>query len=190
MPFVQLFYHLVWATKDRQPLLLPALEPVVHVYLRAKATGLGGVLFALNGAEDHVHMVVSVPPRIALATFIGQVKAVASTRVNRARPGEVQLLWQGEYGAFSFDARHLPHIVAYVEKQKQHHAENRTIPILECSGPVSRRRCETQAAHMSPTMPRGAASSRVGCWVGRRMNLRAAEPRRREPSGRHALSTG
>ena len=131
VPFIQIFYHLVWATKNRQPLLSPALEPVVHGYLRSKATGLGGVVLALNGTEDHVHMVVSVPPSIALATFIGQVKAVASTRVNRTRP-EMLFLWQSEYGAFSFDAQRLPNFVAYVERQKQHHAENRTIPVLEC----------------------------------------------------------
>ena len=83
MPYCQLFYHLVWSTKQRQPLLTLEVEPVIHGFLRSKAIGLGAILFALDGVTDHVHMVVSIPPKIALATFVGQIKAVASTKFNK-----------------------------------------------------------------------------------------------------------
>ena len=130
MPFYQLFYHLVWATKNREPLLSPSVEPVILGFLRGKAIGLGGVLFALNCIVDHVHMVVAIPPSIAVAKFVGQVKAVASTKFNKSGTGGA-FFWQEEYGAFSFDSKRLPNYIAYVERQKEHHAQGTTIPILE-----------------------------------------------------------
>ncbi len=130
MPYWQLFYHLVWSTKDREPLLTPDVELVVHGYLRSKAIGLGAALFALNGISDHVHMVAAIPPAIAVARFVGQVKGVSAARYNKGGFAKV-VYWQEEYGAFSFDGKRLPNFVAYVERQKEHHARNEVIPALE-----------------------------------------------------------
>jgi REP element-mobilizing transposase RayT len=131
MPYCQLFYHLVWSIKQRHPLLTSEVEPVIYGYLRSKAVGLGAVLFALNRAADHVHRVVSIPPKIAVATFVGQVKAVASTKFNKAGSDHPPFFWQEEYGAFSFDAKRLPNYIAYVNRQKEHHARGTIIPVLE-----------------------------------------------------------
>lgn len=131
MPYCQLFYHLVWSTKARHPLLTPEVEPIIHGFLRSKAIGLGATLFALDGVMDHVHLVVSIPSKIAVATFVGQVKAVASTRFNKAGSNHPPFFWQEEYGAFSFDAKRLPNYIAYVQRQKEHHAQDTIIPILE-----------------------------------------------------------
>lgn len=131
MPYWQLFYHVVWATKNRIPLLTPKVAPVIHGFLRSKAIGLGATVFALDGTADHVHMVAAIPPKIAVAKFIGQVKAVASARFNRLSSDQGSLYWQDEYGVFSFDGKRLPNYIAYVERQKEHHADRTTIPILE-----------------------------------------------------------
>lgn len=137
MPYWQLFYHLIWSTKNRQPLLTTQVEPIIHGYLRQKAINLEATVFALNGTADHVHLVVSIPPKIAVSKFVGQVKAVASTRYNKTESGRQNpFFWQEEYGAFSFDRKRLPNYVAYVERQKIHHADRNTIPILERIEPV------------------------------------------------------
>ena len=133
MPYSQLFYHIVWTTKNREPLLTPKIEPVIYGFLRSKAIGLEGILFALNGTVDHAHMVVSIPPKIAVATFIGQVKGVASTKFNKSGLSDTPFFWQEEYGVFSFDGKRLPNYIAYVENQKKHHLENNLLHILERS---------------------------------------------------------
>jgi REP element-mobilizing transposase RayT len=132
MPYCQLYYHLVWTTKERQPLLVPEVTEVVYGFIRSKTVGLEGKLFALNGVEDHVHLVVSIPAKIAVSTFVGQVKGVSSARINQERPNK-KLYWQAEYGAFSFDKKRLPNVVHYVQRQQEHHAANNLIPILERS---------------------------------------------------------
>lgn len=131
MPYWQLFYHIVWATKNRTSLLTPDVEPIIYGFLRSKASGLGATVFALDGVDDHVHMVVAIPPKIAVAKFIGQVKGVASTRFNKSGFGTKPLFWQHGYGVFSFDRKRLPNYVAYVEHQKGHHAQGTIIPVLE-----------------------------------------------------------
>ena len=130
MPYCQLYYHLVWTTRNRAPLLTPMAEPSILDYLRWRAVGLGAAVFALSGATDHVHLVAALPPRIAVAAFIGQVQNSAASRFIRRSPVE-PLAWAESYGAMTFDGKRLPYVIAYAERQKEHHAAGTLIPVLE-----------------------------------------------------------
>jgi putative transposase len=126
-----LFYHIVTATKNRQPIITPDIEPVMYDYIRSKVSDLQGQIFALNGTEDHIHLVVSIPPALSVAAFIGQIKGFSSVQVNRFITRGGTFAWQKEYSVFSLDRNHLPGCVAYVEKQKEHHRAGTVYPILE-----------------------------------------------------------
>jgi putative transposase len=134
LPYWQLFYHGVWATRYREPLISTELEPVIYGLLRGKAVGLGAEVFALNGMEDHVHIVVAIPPKLSVAGFIGKVKAATSTRFNKSGLLNRPFFWQEEYAVLSFDRKRLPRYVAYVQNQKAHHAQAKVIPVLERTG--------------------------------------------------------
>ena len=131
MPYWQLYYHLVWATKDRAPIITSDIEAQVYHLLRQKMLDLEGLVYALNGMPDHVHAVAAIPPKISVAHFVGQIKAVSATKFNRASRDDVHLVWQAEYGAFTFDGKRLPNFIGYVEQQKEHHQANTTLAILE-----------------------------------------------------------
>jgi len=131
MPYWQLFYHIAWSTKNREPLLTPDLEPLVYELIHSKAIGLGATVFAVNGMADHVHLITSIPPKIAVATFIGQVKGITSTKVNKSLSDFPSFAWQEEYGIFSFDKKRLPNHITYVDRQKAHHSQGTIIPLLE-----------------------------------------------------------
>lgn len=130
MTYSQLYYHLVWSTRGQEPLLTAAVEPVVLEYIRWKAVGLGGAVFALNGVADHVHLVVSIPPQVSVASFVRQVRAAAAIKFNKRSPEE-PLHWAEDYGALTFDGKRLPYVIAYVERQKEHHLAGTLIPVLE-----------------------------------------------------------
>jgi putative transposase len=169
MPYWQLSYHLVWSTKNRQPLLTPLVEKHVYGYLTGKAVGLRGVVYALGGTVDHVHMVVAIPPSISVSKFVGQVKGVASTRLNKSGISDVRFEWQGEYGAFSFDAKRLPNYIAYVERQKEHHAEGTFIPVLE----------RMTSENVGPRLVKEAVSpyvTEVDSWRAELMQLHGGVP--------------
>ena len=136
MPFWQLHYHFVWTTKHRQPLLTEQVEPVVYDYLREKSAELDVKIFALNGVADHVHLVAAVPPKLAVAKFVGQIKGYSSTLFNQRSDAPFRFQWQTEYAAFSFDRKRLPNYISYVRRQKEHHQTDTTIPILERTEPI------------------------------------------------------
>ena len=82
MPYWKLYYHFVFGTKDRLPLITSTLEPELYRVMAGKAREMGGLVHALEGTEDHVHLAVSVPPKLAPAKFIGDVKGNCSYYVN------------------------------------------------------------------------------------------------------------
>jgi REP element-mobilizing transposase RayT len=131
MPYIKLYYHIIWGTKNREPRITPELEDKLHSYIAKKAIGLGGIVHALNGTADHVHLAVTIPTTIQISKFIGQVKGVASTRINKSSLGDGQFFWQSEYSIFSFSERELPYIVRYINNQKDHHKHGTEIETME-----------------------------------------------------------
>jgi putative transposase len=134
MPYYRLYYHLVWATRGREPLITPDIENEVYNAIRLKAIALGADVFAVNGIDDHVHLTASVPPSISIARFVGEVKGSSSFHVNHLPDKDCSLDWQRGYGAISLRQKDLARVVAYIESQKTHHSEGKVWPSLEeCS---------------------------------------------------------
>ena len=131
MTYWRLFYHIVWATKGREPLISPDLEPDLMRVIVGKAQALGAMVHAMGGIENHVHLAVSIPPRIAVSEFVAQLKGSSSHFVNHRHGWTTPFAWQPEYGVLSFDARKLDDIVKYIRNQRQHHQDRSTFPVLE-----------------------------------------------------------
>jgi REP element-mobilizing transposase RayT len=131
MPYWQLYYHLVWTTRNRAPLVTPELEPQLHGYLRGKGLDLEGIVHAVGGVQDHVHVVASIPPRVAVAAFVGKLKGASSHWVNHLAEHEGRFDWQEGYGVFSIGRRSLPAVVRYALEQHDRHRMNRLIAWLE-----------------------------------------------------------
>lgn len=137
MPYWSLYYHIVWGTKNRLPLIEPAWEAELYGYLWGKAVALGCIPHAINGMMDHTHVVVSIPPKLSVAAITGQLKGASSHRINEIFVSHHSFAWQAEYGVFSFSEKSLQRVVEYVKNQKIHHAGNRLIPDLEYYEAVS-----------------------------------------------------
>jgi REP element-mobilizing transposase RayT len=124
MPQYKLFYQLVWTTKNRIPVLEAEIETGIFLAIRKKASGLRLRIYALNGFRDHVHLVVSIPPRLSIANVVGEMKGYSSFHINHHGMGGGSFYWQEEYGAFSLDESSLSACIGYVENQKPHHSQN------------------------------------------------------------------
>lgn len=124
MPFWRNYYHLVWATKKREHLIDHELEQHLYPILVSKAGELGMHVYAVNGWYDHVHLVGSIPPKLAVAEAVGQLKGASSRQMSfeSAQP----FGWQRGYGVFTLGQRRLRWVIRYVENQKEHH-RNQTI---------------------------------------------------------------
>jgi putative transposase len=130
MSIWRLYYHIIWPTRDHRPLIQPAWEKELFTYLGAKAHELGCVPHAINGTPTHLHLVLSIPPSIAVSDVIGLLKAGSSRRINKAHP-EVRFAWIRDSILYSISETGLERIVGYVKAQKVHHAQGTLIAGFE-----------------------------------------------------------
>jgi putative transposase len=108
-------------------LIDPAWENELYGYIRGKATALECIPHAIGGIADHIHVVISIPPKLCVATLVGRLKGASSHHVNQ-NYADGAFLWQAEYGIFSVSERSLPMVIEYVNNQKRHHA-NKTLHV-------------------------------------------------------------
>ena len=131
MPYWKLYYHFIWGTKERLPVILPTFESDLYRAIAAKVKELAGITYAIGGIMDHIHLAVSVPPKIAVAKFIGEVKGNSSHYINHIVKPDFEFYWQDEYGVLSFGEKNLPAVVRYIQNQKKHHADGNLIAAME-----------------------------------------------------------
>ncbi len=83
---------------------------------------------------DHIHVVCSIPPSLALSTCIAELKGASSHFINDDVLNAKVFYWQSGFGALTVSAGHLTNAVAYANNQKEHHAAGRLRAVLEDIG--------------------------------------------------------
>jgi putative transposase len=125
--------HVTWHTKDSLPLLTPAIEPLVHRYIKQRLINEKEVfVHEIGGIETHVHLVVTIPPMIAISEWVGQLKGASAHEVNQqVGLRDKTLQWQTGYGVVTFGNGDLEWVKAYVRNQRRHHSEGKVVNRLE-----------------------------------------------------------
>lgn len=131
MPYWRCFYHVVWTTKYREPKINPTIEQILFATVARKCDELGCELLGINGVEDHIHLAMVIPPSIAVGYVVGQLKGITSHDVNHNLELEERFRWQTGYGVLTFGEKVIPNVLAYIENQKEHHAQGTTHAYLE-----------------------------------------------------------
>ena len=131
MPFWRTYYHLVWATKKREPLIESRWEPRLHAYLLNKAREIEIRVYAIDGWTDHVHLVVAIPPRLAVADAVRRLKGASAHYLNHELDLPYHFQWQRGYGVLTVGEKQKPVAIAYVHQQKERHAGRNTNGWLE-----------------------------------------------------------
>src|SRR5688572_1250152 len=137
MPHCECYYHIVWATKHRQPLIIPDIEPLIISTIKRKSQSLECPVYAINGIEDHIHVAVTIVPKVSVAEWVRQVKGLSTRETNAHFPdAETSFQWQTGYSVHTVGKKALPFVVGYIRKQKEHHKKNTIEPYLEYIEPV------------------------------------------------------
>jgi putative transposase len=111
---IEIYIHVVWATKDRAPMLEGETTRAVYRCIQDQVSELAATVLAIGGMPDHVHVLVAVPATIAAATLAKQVKGVSSRFIkDQLLPGE-GFGWQEGYGVFSVSRSHLSRVKLYI----------------------------------------------------------------------------
>jgi REP element-mobilizing transposase RayT len=115
-----LLYHLIFATKDREPMIAAEWRARLHDYLGGAVRGLGGVPQGIGGVADHVHLLVGLKPTHCLSAFMRDLKRNSSVWVAETIP-QPAFRWQEGYAAFTVSASVKTSVQEYIAGQEEHH---------------------------------------------------------------------
>ena len=121
MSCVSSYFHCVFSTKERRPLITPALRDRLWPFLGGIARQNKMKAIEIGGVEDHVHILLSLPSTTAISKALQLMKGGSSKWIHETFPEHRLFRWQEEYGAFSVSVSQLDKTIEYIKGQDEHH---------------------------------------------------------------------
>ena len=116
--------HLVFVTKYRRGVFTKEILDVLRPIFSSVCTDFEAELVEFDGEEDHVHLLVNYPPKVAISTLVNSLKGVSSRMIRQKRyPSITKKLWGGalwspSYFAGSCGGAPISVIRQYIEQQQ------------------------------------------------------------------------
>jgi putative transposase len=117
--FVALNVHVVFSTKNRDPLITPEIQDELYPYIGGIVRADKGALLCAGGVADHVHLLCSMGKEISISDLVRNIKANSSRWVHEKFAANFG--WQTGYGAFAVSYSATETVKKYIEGQEQHH---------------------------------------------------------------------
>jgi REP element-mobilizing transposase RayT len=114
MSYTRSYFHCVFSTKDRRPLITPELRNRLWPFLGGIARQNQMKAIEIGGVEDHVHILLSLPATMAVAKALQLIKGGSSKWIHETFPEQRGFAWQDEYGAFTVSVSQLDKTVEYI----------------------------------------------------------------------------
>lgn len=113
--------HLVFVTKYRRNVLTYDMLTDMEAIMRDVCQDFDATLMEFNGEDDHVHLLVSYPPKVALSTLINSLKGVSSRRLRAKYDIKTHRnhLWSPSYYAASSGGAPLETLKQYIQQQRR-----------------------------------------------------------------------
>ena len=115
------YVHIIFSTKNREPLIYPPFEQELYNYTGKECTRLDCQPLRIGGHIDHVHILCMLSQKIALMNLIKDIKAHTSIWMKSQDKSLSSFYWQNGYGAFSVNPAETEKVIAYIENQHEHH---------------------------------------------------------------------
>ena len=117
-------YHIIWTPKYRFRVLKGDVKKEVEACIRLFLDQLNCIIVELNVVEDHIHLLVKIPPKIAVSKFVGVIKGRTAIRVFKKFPKlKNKPYWGNHFWAQGYcvdtvglDAEKIQKYVKYQEK--------------------------------------------------------------------------
>lgn len=121
MSYIQIWIHLVWATKDRRPYLVENIRKKTFQHIAENAKAKGIHLDHINGYLEHVHCLISLNADQNIATVAQLLKGESSFWINKNKLSKERFGWQDEYFAASVSHSQIDVVRNYIRNQEEHH---------------------------------------------------------------------
>jgi putative transposase len=119
--FACLHCHIIFSTKNREPLILPDWAPRLHEYLGGILRSKGNLLVAAGGMSDHLHLLISLGRETAVSDCVRDVKSNSAHWIHQTFSNLLGFAWQAGYGAFAVSLSQRDIVKKYIANQKEHH---------------------------------------------------------------------
>ena len=120
--YTQIYIHIVFAVKGRQPLIPKEHKAELHRYITGIVKNKKQNVIQINSMPDHIHILVGMAPEAALSDLVKDIKANSSRFINKNRWVMGRFEWQQGFSAFSYSHSQLSAIANYIKNQEKHHA--------------------------------------------------------------------
>ena len=122
MSYTQLFYHIVFRPLNSLPVITLEHEEVLYKYIWGFVQNKKGTLFRIGGISDHLHLLVRLPPTLAISNCMHDLK-IATHNFMREHKKEFPYFesWGKSYCAITCSSESIPKIIDYIKNQKEHH---------------------------------------------------------------------
>ena len=110
--------HVVFSTKERRKSIPNEVQPELWSYMAGICKNHKMVPVAVNGIENHVHLLFHLPSTLTLAKAINLIKVNSSNWMNK---NVRNFNWQEGYGSFGVSESNLGRVAQYIRNQKIHH---------------------------------------------------------------------
>ena len=74
-------YHIVFAQKYRRRIIYGKIKTDIGIILRKLCERKGVEIIEANACPDHIHMLVSIPPKLSVSQFMGYLKGKSSLMI-------------------------------------------------------------------------------------------------------------
>lgn len=119
--YTQIYLHIVFSVKGRQNLIHKNWKDELYKYITGVVKGKEQKVYAIGGFSDHIHVLISVKPNIAISNLVREVKANSSKWINEKGFVNGKFQWQEGFGAFSYAQSQLDNVIKYINQQEHHH---------------------------------------------------------------------
>lgn len=121
MPFIKVWIHTVFSTKNRKPFLSKEIRKEVFKHIKENALKKDIELSLINGYSDHVHCLISLKASQNISKIVQLIKGESSFWINREKLCSEKFSWQEEYFAVSIGESQLNRVKRYIVNQEEHH---------------------------------------------------------------------
>ena len=124
MPFIKVYIHFVWSTKNRVPFLnTKEMRQKVWNHIRENAKGKNIFIDFVNGYDDHCHCLVSLGVDQTIEKVMQLLKGESSFWINKQNLTPEKFEWQDEYFAVSVSESMIDKVRNYIKNQEEHHKQ-------------------------------------------------------------------
>ena len=121
MGYIKIWAHLVWTTKDREPLLTTDIRKQVFDHLLKNAIDKSIYIDFINGYFEHVHCLISLGSGQNIDKIVMLLKGESSYWINKNELIREKFEWQDEYFAISVSESAVNRVRDYIKNQEEHH---------------------------------------------------------------------